>query len=114
MVRQTIFSVRATVVRCAYPLAAILGFVKANGFHLVALRTNRETGRRNVDVVVRCRILLAAVVKVDEGLNVLVIKKHVNRFGIMGGIEKHFVCRAHGEWLPEFTCACVQADSIMP
>lgn len=66
------------------------GIVVAGGLHLVALRTDRNAHRRNLHTAIRSYVLLASVIEIDERLNVLVIEKHVNRFGIMSGIEKHF------------------------
>lgn len=114
VVRPTVFGIRTPAGRGASPLAAVLRLVEPVRLHLVAFRTNRNACRGNLDVAVRCRILLAAVVEIDERLDVLMIEKQIDGFRIMGGIEKHFVYRAQGESLLEFDCAYDQTDSVMP
>ncbi|MCY9668253.1 hypothetical protein M5X11_25570 [Paenibacillus alginolyticus] len=110
VVGSTVFGRRTLAGRRAPPLAAILGFVVAIRFHFVSLWADGNAHGRDSDVAVPSRILLASVVKIDERLDVLVIEKQINRFGIMTGIEEHFVYRAQGETLLEFDRTLDQTD----
>lgn len=99
MVCPPVFGIGVPEGQRASPLAAILGYVKPVWLHFVAFRTDRNTRWRNVNVTFRRRILLAAVIKIDEGLDVLMIQKHVNRLSIMSGIEQHLIDDAKVETL---------------
>ncbi|QDY82831.1 hypothetical protein FQU75_05180 [Paenibacillus polymyxa] len=73
------FGIRAPEGREAFPLAAILRFGEAVWLHLVSFRTDRGVGRRNLDVTVCCRILLAVIFEINARLDVLVIEKQIDR-----------------------------------
>lgn len=73
------------------------GIVVAIGLHLVVLRTDWNARGRYLHTALRSDVLLASVVEINEGLDVLVIEKRINLFGIMCGIEKHFIYRAQDE-----------------
>jgi hypothetical protein len=79
-----------------------LGFIKSVGLHFFSLGAYGNACWGDLDVTVRGCILLAAVVQIDEGLDVLVIQKEIDRLRIMSGIEQHLIHCAQGETLLEF------------
>lgn len=113
VVGSTILGGRTAAGRRATPLPTVLGLVKTVGSHFITLGTKGNAGGRNLHFAARCRIFHAPGVEINERLHVVSTKKLVNRFGVVSGIQEHFVHRAQGESLLKFGGAQDQADPVM-